>query len=104
VRRRQRVTQEFKRYRESNGLELVRGMLAAEFSPGQRTATVYVGFCPPFESLPVVKAAVTGDTRASVKVAQVLHNGVQLEVRLPQAARCSQIAKVEVLAAEPEPL
>ncbi len=103
MRRSQRLTQDIKRYRDGEGRESVRGMLTAEFSPGQRTATLYVGFCPPFELLPVVTAHVTGNTHTSVKVAQVLHNGAQLEVRLPQAANCQQIAQIEVFAAEPEP-
>ncbi|HEX2475849.1 MAG TPA: hypothetical protein VHK01_13950, partial [Lacipirellulaceae bacterium] len=48
-RRRQHLTQDIKRYSDDQGHECVRGMLTAEFSPGQRTATLYVGFCPPFE-------------------------------------------------------
>jgi hypothetical protein len=79
-------------------------MLTAEFSPGQRTATLYVGFCPPFEFLPVVTAHAPGNTHTTVKVAQVLHNGAQLEVRLPHAAGSQQVANVEFYAAEPEPI
>jgi hypothetical protein len=102
-RRDQRLTQDIKRYRDDEGHECVRGMLTAEFSPGQRTATLYVTFCPPFAFLPVVTADVSGNTLASVKVAQVLHNGAQLEVRLPHAAGSQQVAKIEILAAELEP-
>jgi hypothetical protein len=102
-RRSQRLTQDIKRYRDDEGHECVRGMLTADFSPGQRTETLYVGFCPPFEFLPIVTAHAAGNTRASVKVAQVLHNGVQLEVRLPHAAPHQEVTKIEILAAEPEP-
>ncbi len=102
-RRGQHLTQDIKRYRDVEGHESVRGMLTADFSPGQRTATVYVGFCPPFELLPVVTAHAAGNTLASVKVAQVLHNGAQLEVRLPHAAGSPPVANIEFYAAEPEP-
>jgi hypothetical protein len=102
-RRSQRLTQDIKRYRDDEGHECVRAMLTAEFSAGQRTATLYVGFCPPFELLPVVTAHPSGNAHASVKVAQILHNGVQLEVRLRGPASCQQTVNIEVLAAEREP-
>ena len=43
-------------------------------------------FCPPFELLPQVEANIADDFDATVKVAQVLHNGAQLEVRLSEPA------------------
>jgi hypothetical protein len=81
----------------------IRGTLVAEFVAGQREATLYVAFCPPFERLPDVEAHVTDDSMASVKVAQRLHNGAQLEVRLPELAENSLTVTVEFLAAEPDP-
>jgi hypothetical protein len=103
-RRSQRLTQDIKRYRDDEGHDCVRAMLAAEFSAGQRTATMYVGFCPPFELLPVVTAHASGNTVASVKVAQILHNGAEFEVRLPHAAACQQIVNIELCASESEPI
>jgi hypothetical protein len=103
-RRSNRLIQDLKRYRSGEGRESVRGTLAAEFPPGQRNQTIWVGFCPPFEFLPQVTAHAIGDPAASVKVAQVLHNGAQLEVRLPHATSCQQVANIEISAAEPTPL
>jgi hypothetical protein len=103
-RRSNRLIQDLKRYRSDDGRESVLGMLAAEFPPGLRNQTIWVGFCPPFEFLPQVTAHAIGDPSASVKVAQVLHNGAQLEVRLPHSISCQQVANIEISAAEPNPL
>jgi hypothetical protein len=94
------LIQNLKRYRCAEGRESVVGTLAAEFTAGQRVATLVAGFCPPFEFLPHVTAHVTSEASASVKVAQVRHNGVQLEVRLARAAAARQVVTVELLAAE----
>jgi hypothetical protein len=98
----QQLLQELKRYRTAEGREFLRGTLLAEFLAGQRNATLYAAFCPPFEFLPQIAANVTGNASASVKVAQVLHNGVQLEVRLSRIAEARQVVTVELLAAEAE--
>jgi hypothetical protein len=101
-RRGEQLIQDLKRYRTATGRELLRGRLLAEFLPGQRSATLYAAFCPPFEFLPHVDANVIGNSAASVKLAQVMHNGVQLEVRLSRVANAQQEVTVEVLAAEPQ--
>jgi hypothetical protein len=104
-RRVNRVIQNLQRYRcADGGREFVRGTLAAEFPPGQRIETLWVGFCPPFEFLPQVTAHAAGNPSASVKVAQVLHNGAQLEVRLLHPASGQQVANIEISAAEPDVL
>ena len=91
--------QDLKRYRAADGRESVRGTLATELIPAQRTATLYASFCPPFEHLPQVHAHAVGNG-ASVKVAQVLHNGVQLELRLAREAKANQVVTVELSATE----
>jgi hypothetical protein len=101
-RRGRRLIQDLKRYRSADGRESVRGTMAAEFPPGQRTEILWVGFCPPFEFLPRVTAHAIENNPVSVKVAQVLHNGAQLEVRLLHSAVCQQVAKIELFAAEPD--
>ena len=40
----------------------IRGTLLAEFAPGERSATLYVAFCPPFERLPHVEVEVVDDS------------------------------------------
>jgi hypothetical protein len=101
-RRRIRLIQDLKRYRSLDGHEYVQGTLAAEIPPGQRIETLWVGFCPAFEFLPQVTARATGDPPASVKVAHVLHNGAQLEIRLPHATGYHQVANIEFVATQPD--
>jgi len=95
------ILQQLTRVRTAEGRVAVRGTLVAEFAAGARDAMLYVAFCPPFERLPEVDAHVTDDTTASVKVAQRLHHGAQLDVRLPAAAENSLTVTVEFFAAEP---
>jgi hypothetical protein len=75
-------------------------MLRAEFAAGERMATLYVGFCPPFERLPRVEAVAISGPPATVKLVQVLHQGTQLEVRLSAVAACQQSVSVRLSAME----
>jgi hypothetical protein len=94
------LLQQLIRTRDANGCEVVHGKLAAEFVAGQRTTIVHVGFCPPFERLPQVEAEVVDGPDASVQVAQMLHNGARLEVRLPEAAAEAVNVSLEIVAHE----
>jgi hypothetical protein len=94
----QRIT----RYRAADGTQAIHGTLLAEFAAGERTATLYVAFCPPFERLPTVDVEAVDNAFADVKVAQLLHNGVQIDVRLPQPAAGDETVTVELMAAEAE--
>jgi len=80
------------------GPRQIRAIRRAEFAPGERNATVHVAFCPPFELLPQVEAEIAEGPDASVKVAQVLHNGARLEVRLAQPAAESATVGLEFAA------
>lgn len=94
----ERVLQRLTRSRTASGQDVMRGTLVAEFAAGERTATVYVAFCPPFERWPRVEV----ESPAAVKVVQALHNGAQLEVRLPRAAATSTTADIEFFATDAE--
>jgi hypothetical protein len=96
----EQVLQCLTRYRGQCGEIAIRGTLVAEFAAGQRTSDLFVAFCPPFERLPEVESNVADDSSASVKVAQLVHNGVQLEVRLPAAAEHAVRVTIEFFAAE----
>lgn len=89
------------RYRSARGVHSIHATLLAEFPSGERTTTLVVAFCPPFEQLPTVEAHANDDSGTTVKVTQLLHNGVQLEVRLPEPAEDTLQITVEVLATEP---
>jgi hypothetical protein len=95
-----RVLQQLTRYRTADGREIIRGTLMAEFAPGERQATLYVGFCPPFKFLPAVEAEIADTDAATVKLTQVLHNGAQIDVRLSQPARTQADLVVDIVAAE----
>jgi hypothetical protein len=94
------VLQQLTRFRNADGKDAIRGTLAAEFAAGERQTTVYVGFCPPFELLPQVEANSNDDLEAEVKLAQVLHNGAQLDVRLSEPAEEALAVSIEFFASE----
>ena len=94
------ILQELTRYRLADGREAVRGTLRADFAAGQRSTTLYVAFCPPFERLPQVDTSVLDGPPATVKRLQVLHQGAQLEVRLAEMADCQQSGTVRLSAIE----
>jgi len=96
----ERVLQRLERVRSAEGLEMVRGTLLAEFASGQRQTSLYVSFCPPFELLPQVEANVLDDAETEVKLAQVLHNGAQLDVRLSEPAEDALAVSIEFFASE----
>ncbi len=94
------ILQHLTRIRLDDNREAIRGELTAEFTTGERQTTIYVAFCPPFERLPQIEANIADDSDATVKVAQFLHNGAQLEVRLPDPAEDPFRVTVELYAEE----
>jgi hypothetical protein len=94
------LLQQISRSRAADGHEIVQGTLVAEFGPGERTAALHVAFCPPFELVPHVEAEVADGPDATVKVAQVLHNGARLEIRLSEAASIPTAVAIEIAAEE----
>jgi hypothetical protein len=94
------VLQQLTRFRTADGKDALRGTLYAEFIVGQRQTAVYVGFCPPFELLPQVEANISDDTEADLKLAQVLHNGAQFDVRLNRPAEGAVAVSIEFFASE----
>ena len=95
----EQVLQQLTRIRTADGSEIVCGTLTAEFAPGERTVTLHAAFCPPFERLPHVEAEVD-DVAATIKIAQVLHNGVRFDVRLAKPATVRHDVCVELSATE----
>jgi hypothetical protein len=92
--------QQLTRYRAADGTHTIHGTLLAEFEPGDRSTTIYVGFCPPFERLPTVEVEAAGDSFATAKLSQLLHNGVQIEVRLPKSPDEKQTVTIEIVATD----
>ena len=94
------ILQQLTRIRLADGHEAIRGELAAEFPTGERQVTLHVAFCPPFELLPQIEVNIADDSDATVKVTQFLHNGTQLEVRLPEPAEEPIRVTIELYATE----
>jgi hypothetical protein len=92
--------QQLTRYRAADGTHTIHGTLLAEFEPGDRSTTIYVAFCPPFERLPTVEVETVGGSFATAKLSQLLHNGVQIEVRLPQSSDEKQTVTIEIVATD----
>jgi hypothetical protein len=89
------LLQELIRTRAADGVELIRGKIIAEFAPHERSAVLHVAFAPPFEMLPEVHAECVRGPRCDVKIAQILHQGIRLEVRLQRASTAPRRATIE---------
>lgn len=98
------ILQQLTRSRTADGVEVIRGNLVAEFAPGDRFAILHVAFCPPFEQLPAVEAERTSGPACEIKIAQILHQGARLEVRLSRASTSARSATIEFTATSPQPL
>jgi hypothetical protein len=98
------VLQQLTRSRSADGVETIRGELVAEFAAGDRIAILHVAFCPPFERLPAVAAQRTSGPACEVKIAQLLHQGARLEVRLSRASTAIDRVKLEFVARDQPPL
>jgi hypothetical protein len=92
--------QQLARYRAPDGSHTIHGTFLAEFEPGDRSTTIHVAFCPPFERLPAIEAAAADDSSASVTLSQVLHSGVQIDIRLLRPADEIYRLTIEMMATD----
>lgn len=90
------VVQEFVRVRQPDGSEQLTGWLRVPVSPGQRTATVHLAFCPAFGRTPKMVVAQREGPAARVKESQLLPHGARLDVKLAQAADAPASVLLEV--------
>lgn len=94
------VLQQVMRVRDADGREYVYATLRGELEAGERRTTLFVGFCPPFQSPPLVEAEVIEGPPGMAKVIQSLHNGAQIEVDLDEAPSEDAYVTVEAAAFE----
>jgi hypothetical protein len=94
------LLQQLTRSRAADRSETISGTVVAEFAQGERTTTLHIAFCPPFEVLPRVEAEIAEGPDASVQVTQVLHHGARLDVRLLQPADEAAAVSLEIVAHE----
>jgi hypothetical protein len=78
--------QQIVRSRDAAGREIIHAMLRTDFVPGQRTATVYVGFCPPLASRPELTVKLPPIPAAEAKIVQAFPHGARIDVRLSSTA------------------
>jgi hypothetical protein len=96
------MLQQICRVRAGDGTESIHGTALAEFAAGQREASVYVAFCPPFHALPEVEANIGDDSSATVKLAQRFHHGSHFDVRLTEPAQHALNVSIEFSAVGPK--
>ncbi len=73
------------RYELPDGTEYLRGQLMIAFSAGTRLTTGHIGFCPAFQSIPVVEVTTDYDAlEVSVTAAEILPWGVRIECRVEE--------------------
>lgn len=95
------LVQHLDRRKTEDGQESVEGWLRAAIPAGSRLATLHVAICPPFERLPECYAEQVDGPPAQIKIAQVLHQGVRLELKLERAADQDSLVTVEVSLQQP---
>jgi len=95
------LVQHLDRRKTEGGQESVEGWLRAAIPAGSRLATLHVAICPPFERLPECYVEQVDGPPAHIKIAQVLHQGVRLELKLERAADQDSLVTVEVSLQQP---
>jgi hypothetical protein len=80
------ILQQLTRVLDDAGAETIHGTLRADFSAGQRHATLHVGFCPPLAGLPEITAEPVDGPDATIKVVQAFAHGARLDIRLEDPA------------------
>ena len=79
------VLQQLTRSGAADGSEQLAGWLRVPFAPGQRTGSVHVAFCPPFNRTPELVVEQLAGPEARIKTAQLLPYGVRLDLKLNAA-------------------
>jgi hypothetical protein len=70
----------------ADGAQELTGWLRMNLAAGQRTGTLHVAFCPPFDRPPVVEAEATSGPNCRIKAAESLPYGARLEIKLNSPA------------------
>ncbi|MBC8357294.1 MAG: hypothetical protein H8E66_35440 [Planctomycetes bacterium] len=88
------VIQQTTRARNDDGVEIISGVLRAEFAAGERAHNLHVAFCPPLAYEPEVIAHQLDGPPITLKVAQSEIFGTRIELRLTKAAMRSENAAI----------
>ncbi len=95
------VFQQWTRSQLPDGSQQVFATLRAELSPGQRTASVHLAFCPPLPLVPEIEFEQIDGPEARIQQGEVYRHGARLDVRLAETATeaCWVVIEVAALAA-----
>ncbi|WP_417740543.1 hypothetical protein [Rosistilla oblonga] len=74
------VDQQIQR-RVRDGVDEVHGLLRVRYEPGQRVASLFAGFVPPLLPAPTAEAEAVAGSEATVSVAGIHAQGIELELR-----------------------
>ncbi|MBI2825605.1 MAG: hypothetical protein HYX69_13055 [Planctomycetia bacterium] len=69
------------RVQTADGNDVLSGVLAARFVPGQATAHVHVAFCPPFARVPRLEYRQVSGPAARIKLGQLLPHGARFDLK-----------------------
>lgn len=96
-----RVSQQLTRSVEVDGADVCRGTARADFTAGQRTASIHLAFCPPFATTPKLEAAATEASDAVIKIGQVLPYAARIDVKLSDPTPLPRDVVIAFTAASP---
>lgn len=88
------VLQQMTRSRNGDGIEVISGILRAEFAPAERTHNLHVAFCPPLAYEPAVVTYQVGGSPLTIKVGQAEIFGTRIELRRDNAASTPESATI----------
>jgi hypothetical protein len=84
------VLQQLTRRTTPDGSEELSGWLRMNLTAGQRSGTLHVAFCPPFDRPPEVQVEMVSGPDCRIKAADALPYGVRLEIKLNVAAAANE--------------
>ncbi len=84
------ITQQLTRRTTTEGGQDLTGWLRMPLAAGQRTGTLHVAFCPPFDEPPTVEAEAISGPACRIKIGPVMAHGVRLDAKLDAAAEAGE--------------
>lgn len=80
------IVQQLTRRHAADGMEELSGWLRVPVSPGQRTVSAHVAFCPPFCETPEVAVEQLDGPESRIKTGQRLPYGARIDLKLTSPA------------------
>ena len=90
------ISQQLTRFTDPTGNESVHGLLRGTFAEGQRSLSLHVAFCPPFECTPDLQVDQLDGPTVQIKIAQLMPYGVRIDLRLQSYSRQTESAVIQM--------